>query len=334
MTNPPNALERFALDVKRNVEPLLAGRTGMTWPKWEVALRAACMKDSKVMTAVRDNPNAALLAVVKCGQLGLLPDPGLRHFALVPFKGKIEGMVMWRGWLHVAMRSGLVEFVNAEVIYQQELDARDQTKPLRDPLTQVVDHQPDVFGRDNWKDSDIKGAYAVAKLKSGLMVSHVMSLGQILKRKAMGSSGPAWKQWFPEMCMAKAMQGLLNSGKVPLAPEEQQLVRDADETVRAVPVETVRTVPVEPTALPAPPSKRRGAQVLFDELNKNPMPDDDQMRAIVTTAIEAERAFQKTGDEAFAKILAAAGGELDQLSVEELHSVLAAVEGSSGGAEA
>lgn len=320
-------LVKFANQVQANITPMIT-RRGDTWDAWSVALRAACMRDSKVLPALQANPNDGLLALIKCANLGLSPDPGLQHFALVPFKGKLEGMIMWRGWLHVAMRTGKVHSIDAEVVYRQEMEARDQSKPFRDAMTGVIDHNYDPFRRDGYEDKDIVGAYAWCQLVGGKVESHVMSRGQIEKRRRLGADGPAWRQWYAEMCKAKVLKAFLTSGKVPLTREDQKAI-EKDDTDDRQPVPVVaRVLPTEPR-LPPPKKLPSGHQVLFDLMDKNPMPSDEDRQLFFRQACEAAIAAQQMTPEDVAEVLgqvAQGVTSLDQLATEELSALLDGLE--------
>jgi recombinational DNA repair protein RecT len=309
--------------VQSNIAPLIADVPGMTWDKWRVAFQSAYLKDGKLGVAIAKNPNSALLALTKCAQLGLSPDPALRHFALVPFGGEVQGMVEWRGWQHLAMESGRVVdgTINAEVIYRQEEEKRDKSKPLVHPDTKRVSHEVDYFGRDDWEDKDILGAYAEAQVQDGPWVSTMMSRKQIQKRLDMGA-GTAARKWFPEMCKAKVLGALLRSGKVPLSERTRRSVH-TDEDGEVTTVKAV-VLPVEPSAPVQLPEGPTGGKVLFDEIDKDPFPSKERMASNLEKAIVAEFERQKLTRNQQAAMIGsvAADAELGQLTEEELQFVL------------
>ena len=212
----------MALWVDRSVKASVAAllpRGDEDWKGWAVALRAACLKNDKLGPAIANNPGAALLALIKCARLGMSPDPALQHFALIPYGGVVDGQAMYRGWMHVVMQTGKVEWMHADVIYKQEVPKT----ALLDPVTQKVNHEPQTFERDNWKDDDIVGAYCMVKLVGReRLETKVMSIGEIRKRRAKGANGPAWREWFKEMCIVKPIKALCSSGRLPLTKDQQQ----------------------------------------------------------------------------------------------------------------
>lgn len=318
---PQTALQKFSADVKLNVVPLLGGE--QHWDKWAVALRAACLKTPGIMQALQKNPATVLLALVKCAQLGLSPEPGLQHFALAPFGGAVEGLVMYKGWMHLAQTSGNVEWIHADVVYRGEVVPG---IPFVDMATGRVNHVAEVFQRDDWKDSDIVGAYCVVKVRgTERLVPHVMSRGQIEKRRQMGGKSSTWVKWYPQMCMAKVIGACLRSGRVPLSKRLQDALELEDRVVAAE--ATVVDTPANPRAprslaAPAGPS---GAEVLFEAREAEPFPTEDQHAEDMRRAVVAEMDRQKLDEKARAAAIAVVGGDgctLDQLLADELGALL------------
>src|SRR5262249_10839142 len=142
----------------------------------------------------------------------------LEHFALIPYGGQknpgVQGQVMVRGWIHLAMQSGRVDFMDGDVVFKQEFD---RSVPMKNP-NGSINHVPHVFERDNYPDSDILGAYAYAKLAGAdRYVSSFLGIKEIEKRRAKGQGDtPAWREWYRRMCVVKAFKSLLRSGLVPL----------------------------------------------------------------------------------------------------------------------
>lgn len=215
--------------IRPNIEPLLPAVRG-AWQSFQVALRSALMKTPKLQAAFKENPQAGVLALVKCARLGLSLDPAHEHFALVPYKNEIQGSIMVRGWIHLARSSGALEQLHADVIYRQEYD---KSKPLRDMMTGFVNHVPHDLERETYKDEDIVGAYAWVKLKGqDRLVSIVLTRAEIEKRRKKGHyDTPAWREWYARMCMVKTINALFRSGLVPLTREIEQAAREEDPEV-------------------------------------------------------------------------------------------------------
>lgn len=218
--------------IRPSIEPLLPRQRG-AWQSFQVALRSALIKTPKLAAAFRDNPAQGVLAIVKSARLGLSLDPAHEHFALVPYKGEIQGNIMVRGWIHMARQSGALEQMHADVIYRQEYD---KSKALRDMMTGVVNHVPHDLERDNYKDEDIVGAYAWVKLKGqDRLVSVVLTRAEIEKRRKKGHyNTPAWREWYPRMCIVKTINALFRSGMVPLTKQIEEAVIEEEEVLKSV----------------------------------------------------------------------------------------------------
>lgn len=333
MSNVPQRVSKFELGeyvrltLAPSIQELLPNRDA-DWPGWMVAIRAAVLKDRKLMAALEANPTGMLLQAIKCATLGLSPNPALEHFAFVPFKDQIQGLVMWRGWQHLMMESGRVEYIRCDVIYRTELPA-DQI--LRDRQTDEVLHYPNDLERGDYKDEHIVGAYASAKLKdSPRFVSVFLSRTQIEKRRKMGSNGPAWRDHYPAMCMAKAMQALARTGRVPLQKRIAEIV--AKELVEeAAPAKMLPATPPPrreitvspPVATQLPPgaavaaeSRSPADQQLWEETDNDPLPSDEDLVERLRNAIVTQAVHDDVGDD-----------ELTMLMSEECGRHVDAVEG-------
>lgn len=267
---------------KQQIVPLLP-RGQEQWPAFAVALNAAVIKNPKLRTAIGSNPDSAILALVKCARLGLSLNPADEHFDLIPYLGrdpKVEGQVRGRGLQYLMMNSGRCDWIHYDVIYRQELDSG----VLVDPISQRVNHVADVLQRDDWKDSDIVGAYAMAQIKGQLRYATVvLSRKEIDKRRAMGmgTTNPdsPWVKHFPAMCCQKALKALGRSGKVPLAKEVAHEFNEEEES--ATPAEVVRQIP--PTEVTPQWADAldwevdSAARYLFKCREKDPMPGDQQV---------------------------------------------------------
>jgi len=101
-------------------------------------------------------PESLLGAMMLSAQLGLEPGPlGLVYF--VPFKSQVEFVVGYRGYLELALRSGMVKDVFAANV--REGDEFDYVYGTQAKLS----HRP--MGADD--DREIVASYAVARLRTG-----------------------------------------------------------------------------------------------------------------------------------------------------------------------
>jgi len=122
------------------------------------------------MTSIQRNPKllectqeSLLACVMTCAQLGLEPDQFLGQAYLVPFKNTRKGVTEcqlipgYRGYIALARRSGEVQTVGAQVVYEK--DHFDFVYGIDDKL----EHRPFLNG-DRGKPI---GAYAIFKYKDG-----------------------------------------------------------------------------------------------------------------------------------------------------------------------
>lgn len=320
--------------VMQQVVPLLPNRE-KDWPSFEVALRAAVIRDTefgegKLQDAIGYNPNAALLAVVKCARLGLSLNPADEHFCLVPYSRVVEGQAMYRGWLHLLNQSGQCEGLGADVVYKQE--QLPPGIPFVDQLSGAINHSPHAFERDSYPDSDMVGVYAWCKVKGRpRIVSAVLGRAKVEKLRALNKGkAPAWNAHPQRMWCAKALKALCRSGLVPLKPQQMAELLKADED--GAPTPTIQSPPLaRPSGVVVDIGQPRtdsdwdaGQQATFDEHNKDPLPSAEDELAIQRKAILALQKEKKVTAAGLALLCKKVVGEdatLEQLSLESLAQV-------------
>jgi recombination protein RecT len=196
-----------------------------------------------VMTEYRRNPKlyecspeSGLAAMMLAAQLGLEPGP-LGHVYLVPFKGQVEFIVGYRGYVELAYRSGQVKDVAAALVYEGEpFEYRKGTRPF-------LDHSP----QPREGVSEVVAAYAVARLRTGGTVFEVIypdDWEKARKHSAAGAKnvGP-WAEHTDAMIRKTAVRRLepmlpkspefavaLARDEAP-APTVDEIAEEANETV-------------------------------------------------------------------------------------------------------
>ncbi len=139
------------------------------------------------------SPESALGAMMLAAQLGLEPGP-LGHVYLVPFKGAVEFIVGYKGFIDLAYRSGQVKDVSAALVHDGDSFAfREGTRPF-------LDHTPSGPAGER----EVTDGYAVARLKNGGTVFVVLYPEDFDKAKARSASGS--KGSGPWVTDLKAMQ--------------------------------------------------------------------------------------------------------------------------------
>ena len=201
---------QFAMALPSHIKPEKMQRVVMT----------VAQQDPKLLEADR---RSLLGACMKCAADGLVPDG--REAALVLFAGKVQYMPMMAGLLKRARNTGEVAGVVAQVVYEHDEFIQapaDFTDPIR--------HTPPKLGHPRGRPI---GAYALAKLKDGTIVSEVMDVAQIDKRRNVSrakGAGP-WVQWWDEMARKTVFRSL--SKWLPMDPDDadrfDQMARRDDD---------------------------------------------------------------------------------------------------------
>ena len=216
-----------------------------------------------VMTVVQQQPDllaadrrALLASCMRCAADGLVPDG--REAALVIFNTKkkdaegrdqwikaVQYMPMLTGVLKRVRNSGELAGVTAEIIYENDEFIRQP-----DDFDHPIRHRPAKLGTPR---GAAIGAYALAKLKDGTLMSEVMDITDINKVAAVSRSrdkagnpyGP-WKDWWDEMAKKTVFRRL--SKWLPMDAESDQILSRDDEPVdqhtiegNVVPIEAPRT---------------------------------------------------------------------------------------------
>lgn len=170
-----------------------------------------------VMTAVQNTPKllecdrtSLYAAVTTCAQLGLEPDGVLGQAYLVPFKGRVQFIPGYKGYLTLARNSGEVSSIQAYAV--REGDEFSYSYGLEEHLHHVP-------AEDN-EDSPITHFYAYAKFKDGGHVFEVLTRAKVdrIRDKSEGyqafkankiKSNP-WHDHYEQMGRKTAIRRLAN----------------------------------------------------------------------------------------------------------------------------
>ena len=189
-----------------------------------------------LMTEIRKNPKltecmatpdgkASLLgSLMLSAQLGLEPGP-LGHSYLVPFGGKVEFLIGYRGYLDLARRSGNVKTVSAEIVYSNDLFERELG------LNRNLRHVPAEDDR-----GEIRGVYATYELVNGGKDFFYLTVAEANKYRARSKakdSGP-WKTDYEAMLKKTALKRLFNL--MPMSPEVQTATMIDESETKITPV--------------------------------------------------------------------------------------------------
>lgn len=168
------------------------------------------------MTAVQNTPKlldcdrtSLFAAVLTCAQLGLEPDGVLGQAYLVPFRGRVQFIPGYKGYLTLARNSGEISSIQAhEVCANDEFD-------YAYGLEERLQHRPAEGDR-----GEITHVYAYAKYKDGGHIFEVMTRTQIdaVRDNSEGykafksgviKSNP-WDSHYPQMARKTAIRRLAN----------------------------------------------------------------------------------------------------------------------------
>jgi recombination protein RecT len=205
---------------KPELEKALAGTIGV-----ERFTRTILTELRRTPKLYECSPDSLLGAMMLAAQLQLEPGPlGLVY--LVPFKGQVEFIVGYRGYVELAFRSGLVKDVSASLVYEGEpFEYREGTRPF-------LDHhpQPPTADEPRGEYRSLVAAYAVARLKTGGAPFKVIYEPDWQRAKSKSPAGSKevgpWVDDFPQMVLKTAIRRL--EPKLPKTPQFG-LALEADE---------------------------------------------------------------------------------------------------------
>jgi recombination protein RecT len=189
------------------------------------------------LTAITRTPKLAqcdqasfFAQLLTLSQLGLEPDGRRAH--LIPFENRKRGVVEcqlivdWKGLAELAMRSGIVANLHADVVRKGDL--------LEYSAGKVVKHIPHFLRSDEAKPEqagETYAVYALAEFKDGTTKADVLSVDEVQavrSRSSAGQSGP-WVTDWNEMAKKTAFRRL--SKWLPLSPEFRDAIEADDDKV-------------------------------------------------------------------------------------------------------
>jgi phage RecT family recombinase len=154
------------------------------------------------------SPASIMQAVYDSARLGLLLG---REAHLVPFKRTCQLIVDYRGYITATYRSGLVQSIDADVVYLQ-----DRFEVKRGTEAAIV-HVPD-YGIDRGNTAEILYVYAVAWLHDAPRpLFHVMNRLEIERIRAVSKMKDhlPWREWWDRQAMKTCIKFLVDK-RLPL----------------------------------------------------------------------------------------------------------------------
>ena len=189
--------------------------------QWLAVAIDAVRRNPAIEKAAQQDMGRFFAALRNAARRGL--EPGTEQYYLVPFGGKIEGIVGYRGMVEMMYRAGAVKSVIAELVHTKD---KFQFTPGKDAIPH---HEIDWWADDR---GDILGAYAYAQLEDGVHSKVVvMSRAQIDATKRRSPSASAkqspWTTDYPAMALKTVVRQL--EKWVPTSAEYRRELTRADQ---------------------------------------------------------------------------------------------------------
>lgn len=233
--NPSTAVAKQPKDSLAHVQAFLESRRDLisqVAPKHlspERLIKVALMARTKDKAIAACTTESLLKCVIQAAELGLEAGGPQGHAYLVPYGKELTLIVGYRGMLDLVRRSGMVQRIEAHLIY-----ANDRYK-VRFGTDPVLEHEPALIG----EPGPVVAAYAIAVMKDGTPVIEVMSLAQLEKirgRSKAKNSGP-WSTDTEEMYRKTVIRRLCKF--LPQSSEMKLPLDDEDEAPRGTIIDIV-----------------------------------------------------------------------------------------------
>jgi len=225
-TSAPTTAASARKDVKSLLEgPLFRAEIAKVLPRHLTPERmirvaiTATMKTPKLLQCTADSLTRCML---DCSALGLEPDGRRAH--LIPFEDKKNGVVIctliidYKGLAELAMRSGLVSNIHADVVRENDVFEYD--------LGEIKTHKIDFRGD--------RGAayafYAICRFKDGSLKADVMSVDEVeaIRFRSKSPNAGPWVTDPVEMGKKTVFRRLAKW--LPLSPEFRDAIEKDDES--------------------------------------------------------------------------------------------------------
>ena len=191
-------------------------------------------------------PNLVINEALKAASLKLPISKGLGFAYIIAYKGKPQFQIGYRGYLQLAIRSGLYDTINADVVYEGELTSSDKLRG--------------TFKFDGQRKSDkVIGYFAHIELKNGFSKTLFMTKEQVTAHakkysKTFSSDYSPWKTDFDAMGIKTVLKNLVNHYGTLSVEMQSAFESEVDEEITAnantqditfTSVETIEPTPVK-----------------------------------------------------------------------------------------
>lgn len=143
-------------------------------------------------------------AVLECVMIGLYPDGTLGHAYLIPFKGHVQLIVGYKGFIHLGLQSGKVTAISGQTVHEGDFfEFEEGTAPFIKHKTKVPKH-----------DDSLTHAYAIARLKDApadptFVVVDKVEIDRV-KARSPGGGGGTWASDYVAMARKTPIRRLHN----------------------------------------------------------------------------------------------------------------------------
>lgn len=268
-------------------------------------------------TEIRQNPKllecdpySLLAGIMKAASLGLEIGNGLGHAYLVPYGREVTMIPGYRGYIHAALRTGIVKAVASYPVF------------IGDDFDYMLGLYPDVKHRPNGnkKPDDLTHAYAYAKMNGELLVDVMVreEIDAIRQRSKAKDSGP-WVTDFTEMARKTVVRRLCKY--LPMNEDLAELAKLDEQADQGKPQENWRMFDGYDMPAHAPEVSKNMANAEAADQN-DAREKEDQQKAVKALNAMWDFVEQKLGGEP-QKIL---GKTYDEVAALPSQQILACIE--------
>lgn len=182
----PLAVFKSSLELEygAHISNLLSKKYNITAEEFIVTVLTAVKKEPKLLAVSRSSLFSAVLA---CAQVGLAPSTPEQLCFILPYKGKAELVIGYKGFIEMAHRSPAVKSITCGVVFQDEMDQG--LFVYKRGLETVLEHTP-ILNRapDLDKSKKIYCAYAIVTMEGSDKIVEVLDANQLAKIKSLSPS--------------------------------------------------------------------------------------------------------------------------------------------------
>lgn len=178
-------------------------------------------KTPKLMDCTKES---VMQAFMTCAELGIETDGRRAH--LIPYGDKCTLIIDYKGLVELAMRSGTISYIHADVICEGDM--------FEYNMGRILKHSFDIAKPRDFQK--LQGAFCIIKFTDGNEKHEVMQrheLDAIRSRSKASKAGP-WVSDYSEMCKKTVFRRA--SKWITLSPEVQDALSKEDDYIDVAPI--------------------------------------------------------------------------------------------------